>query len=437
MQLSSGHLAAILAGATLVAAASATAADWPQWRGPNRDAHVSDFNAPQAWPKELTAKWTTNVGAGDATPALVGDHVYVFSREGEDEVTQCLSAADGKPIWTDKYPAVSVSGAASAHPGPRSSPAVADGKVVTLGVGGVLSCLDAGNGHVVWRKQSNKEFSPAWPMFYVASSPVIVDGMCVAHLGGRGNGAVVAYDLNTGDAKWKWEGEPPAYSSPVVTTVDGVNQIIEQGEKSLVGLSVSDGKLLWQEDFGGGGMGGGRGMRGGPGGRRGGGMMGRDYHAATPVVDGDTIILAGASIRAFKITQADGKFSVKQTWDNPQISTSFDTPVLKDNKVFGVSGSYALFCLDANTGKTLWTHALPGAGGSARGPSGFGSVIDAGPVLMALTPDADLIVFKPSDSQFSPVATYKVADSPTYAYPAVAGNRIVIKDQDAVILYEL
>src|SRR5579884_1936438 len=114
------------------------AADWPQWRGPNRDARATDFKAPETWPKELNQKWKTTVGTGDATPALVGDRVYVFARQGGDEVTWCLNAADGKEVWHEKYPTVQVSGPASAHGGPRASPAVSEGKVVTFGVGGVL-----------------------------------------------------------------------------------------------------------------------------------------------------------------------------------------------------------------------------------------------------------------------------------------------------------
>src|SRR4051794_1876506 len=166
-------------------------ADWPQWRGPNRDGRVTDFKAPQTWPKELKQQWKQSVGGGDSTPAIVGDRVYVFSRQGSDEITRCLNAGTGKPVWEDKYSAVTVTGApAGEHAGPRSSPAVAEGKVVTFGVGGVLSCLDANTGKVIWRKDSAKEFSPAWPAFYTAMSPLIVDGLCVAHLGGSAMGGM-------------------------------------------------------------------------------------------------------------------------------------------------------------------------------------------------------------------------------------------------------
>jgi outer membrane protein assembly factor BamB len=113
------------------------AQDSPQWRGPNRNGLVSGFTAPQTWPKELAQKWKTAVGLGDSTPALVGDKLYVFSREGDDEVIRCLSAADGQEAWQFKYKAEAIRGpAAREHSGPRGSPAVAEGKVVTLGVAG-------------------------------------------------------------------------------------------------------------------------------------------------------------------------------------------------------------------------------------------------------------------------------------------------------------
>src|SRR5205823_8344270 len=141
-------------------------------------------------PKELTKKWSVEVGIGDSTPALVGDKVYALARQGDDEVVTCLDAATGKILWQQKYPTVTVTGgSASAHSGPRCSPAVAGGKVYTLGVGGTLSCFDAATGALIWRKE---DFKGAWPMFYTGSSPLIVDGLCVAQLGGRNNGGVVA-----------------------------------------------------------------------------------------------------------------------------------------------------------------------------------------------------------------------------------------------------
>jgi len=227
-----GAMSGVLA---LAGAISAAAQDWPQWRGANRDGRAAGFTAPPKWPEKLAPKWRTIVGTGDATPALVGDKLYVFARQGEDEVTLCLNAADGKEVWRDKYAAQAVTGAVARHPGPRGSPAVAEGKVVTLGVGGVVSCLNAADGKLAWRKD---EFPKVVPRFFAAVSPLIVDGTAIAHVGGPGNGALIAFDLATGNSKWKWAAEGPDYSSPVLLTVDGVKQVVTLTEKSAVGVGL-------------------------------------------------------------------------------------------------------------------------------------------------------------------------------------------------------
>jgi hypothetical protein len=106
-----------------------------------------------------------------------------------------------------------------------------------------LSCLDAATGKLVWRKDP---FPKIVPQFFTAMSPIIIDGMVIAHLGGKGNGAVISYDLTTGNQKWQWAGEGPEYASPALLTVEGTKQIVTLAEKSVVGIAVADGKLLWQ-----------------------------------------------------------------------------------------------------------------------------------------------------------------------------------------------
>ena len=380
--------------------------DWPQWRGPNRDGKVSGFTAPEKWPKELTQKWKQTVGSGDATPALIGNKLYVFTRQGAEEVTLYLNAGNGEQLWRDKYEAQVVTGAAARHPGPRSSPTVADGKVVTLGVGGVLSCLDASTGKVVWRKDP---FPKVVPRFFTAMSPIIVDGMAIAHLGGPRNGAIIAYDLATGDEKWRWADEGPDYGSPVLLTVVGTKQIVTPTEKSIVGVGVADGKLLWQLPFV---------------------PQRRAYNSATPIVDGQTVIYTGASrgTKAVKIEkQADG-FAAKELWSNPDLAVQFNTPVLKDGLLFGLSDRSNLFCINAQTGQTAWTNRTP------QGSRGFAAIVDAGSCLLALPNNSELIAFKPSGKEYAELGRIKVAETPTYAHPVIAGNRVFIKDQETVAM---
>ena len=394
-------------GVLAVSASCALAQDWPQWRGANRDARASGFTAPKTWPKELTQKWKVSVGSGDATPALVGNKLYIFARQGDDEVIRCLDAVNGKELWQEKYAAQAVSGAAARHPGPRSSPTVADGKIVTIGVGGILSCVDAAKGKMLWHKD---DFSGAWPRFYTSSSPLVTGGLCIAQLGGESNGGIVAYDLATGNEKWKWTGDGTAYSSPVLLTVGGTKMVVTLTPKKIVGIGVTDGKLLWEVPF--------------P-------VQGRAYNAATPIVDGATVIYAGSGrgTKAVKIEKTADGFAAKELWSNPDNAVQFSSPVLKGAQIYGISQAGVLFCLDAKDGKTLWTSEL--------GARDFGSIVDAGSVLLALTPKGDLTVFEPSDKEYKKVAGYKVADSDTYGYPVVAGKDVFVKDKDSLALWTI
>jgi outer membrane protein assembly factor BamB len=410
-------MGALLGGVLLLGASGAGAQDWPQWRGPNRDARAIGFKAPAAWPKELTQKWKVTVGQGVATPALVGDRLYVFTNQGGNEITRCLDAATGNEIWQDKSEARPVSGIAAGRggefAGPRSSPTVADGKVITLGARGVLSCLDAATGKKVWRKDDIRGL----PKFYTSSSPVVVDGLCIAQLGGEGSGAIVAYDLATGNEKWKWSGDGTAYASPVLLTLGGTRMLVAETATKIVGLGLSDGKLLWQTPFS---------------------VTGRGYNAATPMVAEQIVIYSGSArgTKAVKIEKDGDGLTAKQLWSNPDQSVQFSTPVLRDGLVFGLSGRDSLFCLNAQSGKTAWSTDLGGRQGR-QGRQGYGSIVDAGPVLFALTPSSPLIVFEPNDKEFKQLASYKVSSTETYAYPVIAGNRVFVKDRDSIILWTI
>jgi outer membrane protein assembly factor BamB len=398
----------VVGGLAIFVGSAVCGQDWPQWRGPNRDAKAIGFTAPPSWPKSLTQKWKVTVGNGVATPALVGDRLYVFARRGGDEVTCCLDATTGKEQWSDKYPAKAASGAASQFPGPRSSPTVADGKVVTLGVQGTLSCLDAATGKMLWRKTDSAE---ALPRFFTSCSPIVVEGLCIVQLGGEDKGDIVAYDFVSGVEKWKWTADGTAYASPELLTLDGVKMVVALTAKNLVGVGAADGKLLWETPFV---------------------VKGMGYNAATPVVTGQTVYISGSmrGVKALKIEKEGDRYLAKELWASPEHSVQFDTPVLKDGLLFGISSRNYLFCINAETGKPTWKERV-------RGERGYGSVVDAGPVLFALTTNGQLHVFEPSEKQFKQVASYKVAEDDSYAYPVATGNRLYVKDLDSVILWTI
>ncbi len=430
--------------AMLTTLPSASAQDWPQWRGLHRDAKVAGFKAPESWPKQLKQEWRVAIGDGVATPSLVGDRLYVFAMQDRNEVSRCLEAATGKEVWQDKYEAQGATGAASGFAGPRASPAVADGKVVTLGVRGTVSCLDAATGKRLWRKD---DYRGSVPRFFTSSSPIIADGLAIVQLGSGDDGAIVAYDLASGEQKWKWDGDGTAYASPSLLTLDGKKLLVAETAANIVGLGLADGKLLWKTPFA---------------------VQGMGYNAASPIVQGDTIIYTGSSrgIRAARLAKEGDALAAKELWSNKEKSMQYNTPVVKDGLLYGLTQGNELFCANLKDGQTAWSVALPPRGGVKKdsgtkdagtkdagtkpksgfgkkgrfgfgGRGGYGSIVDAGSVLLALTPSSELIAFKPGDKEYAEVARIKVAESPTYAYPIVSGNRIFIKDQDAVTLWTI
>ena len=153
------------------------------------------------------------------------------------------------------------------------------------------------------------------------------------------------------------------------------------------------------------------------------------FNSATPIVDGSTVIYTGqgAGTKAISIEKGDGGFAAKKLWSNEKLGTGFNTPVLKDGFLFGLSDRGTFFCLDAKTGKTAWIDS----GKRDR----FGAIVDAGEVLLALPANSQLIAFKPSGKKYAQLAAIKVSDSPTYAHPVVAGKRIFVKDRDALTMF--
>ncbi|MDH7569934.1 MAG: PQQ-like beta-propeller repeat protein, partial [Armatimonadota bacterium] len=368
------HRLALIVGCLFLTSAL-QAQDWPQWRGPQRNGTAAGFLTPAQWPPALTEAWKVAVGAGDATPALVGDRVYLHTRQNEEEVTLCLNGADGKVLWRDAYPTPAPTGPARAHAGPRSSPAVAQGKVVTLGVNGVLSCLDAATGKLLWRKDP---FPGKVPRFYTASSPLIVENLAVAHLGGPGEGGLMAFDLTTGELKWQWTGEGPDYGSPVLMRVGGTRLVVTLTEKSLVGVDLADGKLRWQ-------------IPSIP--------SGRAYNACTPVVEGEKLYVSGGQgLKAIAIQKQGDAFAARELWTNTDGTVQFNSPVLKNGYLYGLSARGNLFCVNGQTGQTAWVDPTP------RGRGGFGSIVDAGAVLLVLPNAPQLIVLRPSEKGCEEVA---------------------------------
>lgn len=386
-------------------AVATVAADWPQWRGSNRDGVTRDFASPSSWPDTLKQEWKITVGEGHSSPVVAEGKVYVLVRQGGDEVVLCMDSTTGKEIWKASYPAAyTMNPAATGHgKGPKSTPVFSGGRLFTFGINGVLSCFDARNGRLNWRKEFSGQYPNTSPLYGTAMSPVVVDGLCVAHVGGHDKGALTAFDVETGTVKWAYDGDGPAYSSPIVVSVAGVAQLVTYTQNYLVGVASSSGKLLWKVAA----------------------KRAYDTNCVSPLAYKDLLIfsLNQQGIGAIRLKSHGGVFSPREVWRNPAVESYMNTPVLWGTRVIGFSyrkkGQF--FCIDADSGKTIWE--------SAGRMGENAAIVSTGSLLLLLTDAAKLMVLRADASSFAPLKEYQVASSPTWAHPVLFGNRVLVKDK--------
>jgi outer membrane protein assembly factor BamB len=381
--------------------------EWRQWRGPGRDGIVRSVSPPATWPERPKQVWTVDAGIGHSSPVVVGNRVFVFSRIGEQEAVTAYDLASGKQVWRQAYDApYQVNPAAASHgKGPKSTPVVQGGRLFALGISGILSAYDAGSGKVLWRQDFTKEFSNTSPIYGAAMSPIVEGTNVIAHVGGDGGGAIIAFDAATGARKWTWKGDGPAYASPIVATFGGARQMITQTQAHVIALSPADGRELWRIPF----------------------TTDYDQNIVTAVAADGLLIYSGLSkpTTAVRPVQKGGKWTTEQVWQNADVPMYMSSPVAAGGILYGLThrNRGQFFALDLKSGQPLWT-SPPRQGDNA-------ALVAAGDLLIATTTDGELVVMRQGRT-YNLVREYTLADSPIWAHPAFAGSSVLIKDVDSL-----
>src|SRR2546426_7225955 len=227
------------------------AADWPQWRGPNRDAVWTESGIVEKLPHSgLKVLWRAPIAMGFSSPVIAAEKGYLSDTELKKPIVRqrvhCLEADSGKVRWTYSYemPAPDWFFMEEQARGPGATPVVRQGKVYALDLFGILVCLDTRHGNVVWKKNLKEEFQMKETS--VDASPLIEGDCLILMLGGKGGAGIVALDRNTGREVWRGLDEAVTWSSPIVIDAGGVRQLIVWTQQSVSSLNPANGKLYWR-----------------------------------------------------------------------------------------------------------------------------------------------------------------------------------------------
>jgi outer membrane protein assembly factor BamB len=391
---------------------SALAADWPQWRGTNRDGTWPQTDLPDKFPDGgLKARWRQPIGGGYAGIAVVEGRVFTLDRRKEPkEVERILSldAANGKELWSFDYPVTY--GKLDYGNGPRSTPTVHDGRVYTLGALGHLHCLEAATGKMVWSVDTVKEFKGRVPTWGHACSPLVDGDRLIVQVGGQPDACLVALDRKTGKELWRSLADRPGYSSPVMIDAPGGQQLIYWTAQHVNGLDPATGKVRWQlahtTDY--------------------------DVTISDPVyLDG--VLLVSDYWKGCKAIQLDDKgINPKVVWEGKRLSLLMATPLTKAGHFFALDRREGVKCLEAKTGQVKWEgeHVTP------RDTNPQATLVWIGDRVLILNAPGELVLAKMSPEGYKEISKTSVIDF-TWANPAFADKCLYVRNDKEIVCVPL
>jgi outer membrane protein assembly factor BamB len=405
----------VLCATLLLLSVSSRAADWPQWRGPNRDGVVADKNHPlNALPADPKVLWKIDAGPGQSSPVLAGGKLIFMDGKDGQETAHCLDAATGKEQWTVPIaPMVEFQNAYGE--GPRCTPLIEGDRVYAQSCSGEFRCLSLTDGKVLWKvsfgsdfgvpflgnKSNSPEANQTASRRHGNNGSAVIDGDRIfVPVGSPKDGTLIAFDKKTGKELWHAGEDNTAYSSVMAATLAGVRQAVHFTADALMGVAATDGKILWRIPL----------------------KTGAKRHVCTPVVSGDTVTVASTSIGTLKfhIVKDGAGLKAEQAWAALPIKTVIGTPVLFGKQLYTLgAGSRAdLVCLDFETGKSLW--AQPGLGD-------YASLTVVNDKILVLNSTGELILLKTNPEKYEELGRTQIC-AKTWASPAYADGRIYVKD---------
>lgn len=402
-----------LAEVELVPEETPPSGDWPQWRGPNRDAIASGEGLLSWAGKGPPMQWKQKIGEGYAAFVGAGDRIYTIVREEPKEVVLSLNLNTGEEIWRHAYDCPYRSSTGS---GPRSSPALSNGKLYTVGVTGLFHCLDAATGKVIWQHDLARQFSSPNLEWGVCFSPLIDGDLIFTNPGGPKGGSVAAFNKDTGAPAWQALDDLPGYSSPILANMGGTKQVIFLTAQNLVGLEAATGKLLWKFPW----------------------QTAYNVNAATPILINATkgkdslhyVFISSNYGKGCALVKVEGNaaigFQARSVYQGTQMKNHFSTCVRQGEHLFGFDDT-TLACMHIRSGEIAWKK------------NGYqkGSLLRVGKNLIVLGETGRLTLADAPAEEFRELADFKPLARRCWTMPVLIDGRLIVRDEEQVKCFDL
>jgi outer membrane protein assembly factor BamB len=379
--------------------------EWPGFRGPERDSIIRSVRINTDWstspPVEM---WRRRIGPGWSSFAVRGDLLYTQEQRGDDEIVACYKVSTGEPVWRHRDPVRFWE--AEGGVGPRATPTISKNRVYAFGATGILNALDAGNGKVVWSRNVASDTGRSVPDWGFASSPLVVDDDVIV----AAAGTLAAYDVATGNPRWRGPSYGGSYSSPHRATIDGVVQILLLGGPGAISVAPANGAVLWEHKW----------------------SPGAIVQPAL-TADGDILINAiastgGIGTRRLDVRHGSDGWSVEERWTSNGLKPYFNDFVVHKGHAFGFDGSI-LACIDLEDGTRKWKGGRYGNGQLLLLPDQD--------LLLVVSEEGELALVQASPDQFRELARFKAIEGKTWNHPVLVGDVLLVRNGEEMAAFRL
>lgn len=379
-------------------------ANWPQWRGPNRDGISNETGLLKQWPADgPPLAWKTK-GAGNGYSSIVisNGKLYTMGLRGDREFIVAFDVATGKEAWATAH------GKAFRNDqgdGPRGTPTVDGDRVYALGGNGDLTALDARTGKLVWTKNVLQEFGGSNITWGISESPLVLGNKILVNAGGS-DASIVALNKSDGSVIWKSQSDKAGYSSAIPLSLNGLTQVVFFTSRRAVGLDANDGRLLWEY-------------------RK---PANGTANAATPIARGNRVFISSDYGTGGGVVEIKPDNTAQEIWFSNQMRNHHSSSVLIGDYLYGFSGSF-LTAMKFDTGEMAWKDRSVGKG----------SLVFADGHLYCFSENGVVGLVEASPAGYKEKGRFRIQQDsqPTWSHPVIAGGRLYLRDQDTIYAFDV